>query len=68
MDNPENLATLGAQDEEKQSKNTTQYALDTTMHKQTQITQIRHIEGNCYHVFLTYIFYISLFNMILLCP
>jgi hypothetical protein len=54
--------------EEKQSKNTTQYALDTTMHKQTQITQIRHIEGNCYHVFLTYIFYISLFNMILLCP
>jgi hypothetical protein len=25
-------------DEEKQSKNTTQYALDTTMHKQSQIT------------------------------
>jgi hypothetical protein len=37
MDNPEKLATLGAQDEVKQSKNTTQYALDTTMHKQTQI-------------------------------
>ena len=25
-------------DEEKQSKNTTQYVLDTTMHKQTHIT------------------------------
>jgi hypothetical protein len=28
--------------EEKQNKNTTQYALDTTIRKQTQITQIRH--------------------------
>jgi hypothetical protein len=37
-DNPEKLATLSTQDEEKQSKNTTQYALDTTMPKQTQIT------------------------------
>jgi hypothetical protein len=36
MDNPEKLATQGTQDEEKQ--NTTQYALDITMHKQTQIT------------------------------
>jgi len=26
------------QDEDKQNKNTTQYALDTTIHKQTQIT------------------------------
>jgi len=36
MDNPEKLATQGTQDEEK--RNTTQYALDTTMRKQTQIT------------------------------
>jgi len=28
----------GTQDEEKQNKNTTQYVLDTTMLKQTQIT------------------------------
>jgi hypothetical protein len=35
MDNPEKLAT---QDEEKQNKNTTQYVLDTTRHKQTLIT------------------------------
>ena len=34
MDNPEKLATQGTQDEEKQ--NTTQYVLDTTMHKQTK--------------------------------
>jgi hypothetical protein len=34
MDNPEKLATLGTQDEEKQNKNTTQYVLDTTMRKQ----------------------------------
>ena len=27
MDNPEKLATQGTQDEEKQNKNTTQYAL-----------------------------------------
>ena len=38
MDNPENLATHGTQDEEKQGKNTPQYVLDTTMRKQTQIT------------------------------
>jgi hypothetical protein len=36
MDNPEKLTTYGTQDEEKQSKNTTQYVLDTTMRKQTQ--------------------------------
>jgi hypothetical protein len=28
MDNPGKLATLGTQDEEKQNKNTIQYALD----------------------------------------
>jgi len=28
---------IGTQDEEKQNKNTTQYVLDTTIHKQTQI-------------------------------
>ena len=39
MDNPEKLATQGTQDEDKQNKfNTTQYALDTTIRKQTQIT------------------------------
>jgi len=38
MDNPEKLATLGTQDEDKQNKSTTQYALDTTIHKQTEIT------------------------------
>ena len=37
MDNPEILATWGTQDEEKQNKNTTQYVLETTMRKQTQI-------------------------------
>jgi len=34
----EKLATQSTQDEEKQNKNTTQYKLDTTMHKLTQIT------------------------------
>jgi hypothetical protein len=29
---------LGTQDENKQSKNTTKYVVDTTMCKQTQIT------------------------------
>jgi hypothetical protein len=38
MENPEKLATFGTQDEEKQNKNTTQYVLDTTIHKHTQIT------------------------------
>ena len=35
MDNPEKLT---AQDEEKKRKNTTQYVLDITVHKQAQIT------------------------------
>jgi hypothetical protein len=38
MDNPEKLATQVTQDEEKQSKNTTQYVVNTTTRKQTQIT------------------------------
>ena len=38
MVNAHKLATQGTQDEEKQSKNTTHYVLDTTMRKQTQIT------------------------------
>ena len=46
MDNLEKLATLGTQDEDKQNKNTTQYVLDTTIRKQTQITLIRH--ETCY--------------------
>ena len=37
-DDSEKLATYDTQDEEKQNKNTTQYVLDTTMSKQTQIT------------------------------
>jgi len=37
MDNPEKLATYGTEDEEKQNKNTTQYVLDTTIHKEAQI-------------------------------
>jgi len=36
VDNSEKLATYGKQDEEKQNKNTTQYALDTTIRKQTE--------------------------------
>jgi hypothetical protein len=42
MDSPEKLATLGTQDENKRSKNTTQYMLDPTIRKQIQITQIRY--------------------------
>jgi hypothetical protein len=36
--NPEKLATYGIQNENKQDKNTTQYVLDTTIRKQTQMT------------------------------
>ena len=36
--NPQKLATQGTLDEEKQNKDTTQYVLDATMRKQTQIT------------------------------
>ena len=38
MENPEKLATQGTLDEEKQNKTTTQYVLDTTISKQTQMT------------------------------
>ena len=38
MDNPEKLTTEGTQDEDKQNKNTTQYMLETIIHKQSQIT------------------------------
>ena len=38
MNNPEKLATQGTEDEDKQTQNTAQYALDTTMRKQTQIS------------------------------
>ena len=38
MDNPEELATQGTQDEDKHNKNTTQYVLDTTVRKQKQMT------------------------------
>ena len=38
MDNTEELATQGTQNEDKQNKNTTQYVFDNTMSKQTQIT------------------------------
>ena len=38
LDNPEKLATYGTQDKDTQRKNTTQYVLDTTIDKQTQIT------------------------------
>jgi hypothetical protein len=41
MDSPEKLAIYGVQDEDKQSKNTTQYVLNTTIRKQTQIAKIR---------------------------
>ena len=42
MDNLEKLATQSAQDENNDNNNTTQYVLDTTMYKQTQIRLIRH--------------------------
>jgi hypothetical protein len=38
MENPEKLATQDTHEEEKENKNTTQYVLDTTIRKQTQIT------------------------------
>ena len=38
MDNPEKSATQDIQDEEKQNKNNTQYVLNPTVRKQTQIT------------------------------
>ena len=43
MDNPEKLATSGTQDEDKQNKDTTQYVLDTTIHKQTIELYFKHL-------------------------
>jgi hypothetical protein len=41
--------TYGTQDEDKQTKNTTQYVLGTTLHEQREkITQIRHFVLNIY--------------------
>ena len=37
MDSPEKLATYGTHDEDKQNKNTTQYVLNPTIGKHTQI-------------------------------
>ena len=36
------LATYGTQTDEKQNKKKPQYTLETTMHKQAQITSIIH--------------------------
>jgi len=42
MDNQEKLATQVTQDDEKQSKNTTQNVLDTTIRKQqTNINKVK---------------------------
>jgi hypothetical protein len=41
MVNHDKRATYCSEDKEKQNKNKTQYVLDTTMLKQTQIKQIR---------------------------
>jgi hypothetical protein len=43
MDNPEKQATQGTQDENKQSKNTTQCVLYATIRKQTQITSLSNV-------------------------
>ena len=40
MDNPKKLETQGTQDEEKQSRNKTQYSLDTTIRKQVQTNNV----------------------------
>jgi hypothetical protein len=37
MNNPEKLAKYDTQDKGNQNKNTTQYVLNTTLRKQTQI-------------------------------
>ena len=42
MNNPEKLVTQDTQDEAKQNKDTTHYALDTITPKQTQRAEIRH--------------------------
>ena len=63
MDNPEKLATQGIQDKDKQNKNITQYMLDTTIRKQTQIILSTHTqttgskdEPRCYEIEKTAIY------------
>ena len=48
MDNREKLVTQEMQDEEKQNKtkNTTQYVLYTTMHRQTKVQKPKHNTEN----------------------
>ena len=41
MNNPEKLLTQGTQNEDKQNKNKTQYALDINIGKQTQLKELR---------------------------
>ena len=57
MDNPEKLATKGIQDEEKQSKNTTQYSdfnSATTKHKYFLIFKvIKMIKSKKINIFFT---------------
>jgi hypothetical protein len=43
MENLEKLATYDTQDEEAQNKNITQYVMETTMSKQSQIKYARKI-------------------------
>ena len=52
MDNREKLVTKGTQYEDKQSKNTTQYVLDTTIRKQIQIiqNQLKISEGGKWNI------------------
>jgi hypothetical protein len=40
------LATYGTQDEEKQSTNTIQYVMDTTIRKQIQMTYMTYLRHN----------------------
>ena len=43
MENLEKLVTYDTQDEETQNKNITQYVVETTMRKQSQIKYARNI-------------------------
>ena len=54
MDNPEKLATQVTQDKEKQSKNTTQYVLDTTIHNQMHYDnpdKNNNVSFECLHIY-----------------
>jgi hypothetical protein len=59
MDNLEKLATQVTQNEEKQSKNSTQYVLDTTMYNYYFLLQ------HCFHQYLLCIGFWSFFGTIL---